>query len=405
MFRPAERTFHTAACPGPSVTCTTDPGNPSPASICSSASSRGSSARALLAGELDQEQRVGLAPDVPLHHRRELGHPARALEDGPVHQLHRDRVERHQLLRHPHRVAEPGEVADAERGRRRQGLQRQLELGEEGQRPLAAHQQLGEVGRRGEEVVEVVAAHPPEDLREAGADLLRLPSGERLEPLPQRVHRSGLGGAGWPEAGGGAVGEDRLDAPHVVHHVPVADGARAGAVVRRHASEGGPARRRGIHREEEPVGAERAVELVEHEPRLHPCQLARHVHVHDAPEVPAAVEDHCLAHRLSALRRPTTAGEDGDAGLAAEREHRLDVGRVLGEDHAQREHLVDGCIGRVEASPERIQADLALHLAAQTALQRASCERRRTDHAGLSGQGRAAPRPRPPAPTAAGPVA
>ena len=58
-------------------------------------------------------------------------------------------------------------------------------------------------------------------------------------------------------------------------HVPVADGARAGAVVRRHASEGGAARRRRIHREEEPVGAERAVEVVEDQAGLDPCHPPR----------------------------------------------------------------------------------------------------------------------------------
>ena len=99
MLRPALRTSHSSACGPGSGISTTLPGRPrSPISSTRRARSR-SCVLALLARELDQQDRLGLADQGALDHRPEGGIGARQLDHGAIDQLDRGRLQLDDVLR------------------------------------------------------------------------------------------------------------------------------------------------------------------------------------------------------------------------------------------------------------------------------------------------------------------
>ena len=263
----------------------------------------------VLPRELDEQQRVGRPPHEPLDGGAERLDVARKLDEGAVDQLHRARAEGDDVPRRGHRLVERGEVAHPEHPVRRQPLQIELDLGEEPQRPLGSDQQVGHVvaaavGRG--QGVDVVAADPPEQIREAARDLVRFPGAERTHAPDEvgvvAVSREPLEVArDLPEPRRAPVRENRVDRVHVVHHVAVADGARAARVVAGHAPDGGPVGGRHVDGKEEPGGLEPRVEAIEHDPRLHGDPARLLVDADHLVEVPAGVDDHRLADGLPAL--------------------------------------------------------------------------------------------------------
>ncbi len=113
---------------------------------------------------------------------------------------------------------------------RREWLQLEFDAGEERQRPLGADQDIRRVERSGRDRIEIVAADAAQDFRKAGRDFGALARGDGAQAFDQRAIHRRLGpfaGAGLGEACARAVGQDRVDARHVVHHVAVPDGTRA----------------------------------------------------------------------------------------------------------------------------------------------------------------------------------
>ena len=131
------RTSAIAACSPGSSTSTTPPccapllSQPKPRSpISSSQLARGGAgSRPVVLGELDQQQRIGLAAHEGLHRRAEHGDVARELDHGAVDQLDRDRPELDDMLRGLHRLVEAAEMADADARAFRQRRQLQLDAG------------------------------------------------------------------------------------------------------------------------------------------------------------------------------------------------------------------------------------------------------------------------------------
>ena len=100
---------------------------------------------AVLARELHQKQGIGRASHEPLDGGAERVDVARELDEGAVDQLHRARVEGHDVLGGGHRLVKRGEVAHAEHAMGRNRLQVEHDLGEEPQRALGADEQMGHV--------------------------------------------------------------------------------------------------------------------------------------------------------------------------------------------------------------------------------------------------------------------
>ncbi len=250
----------------------------------------------------------------------------------------------------------------------RDRLQFELDLVEEGERALGTDQQPRHVVAGLANAVDVVAADPPQNLGKAPLDLLGLApvqgahAGHELA-IPLR-HRAAIG-ISWKIPGHlaeprrGAIGEQRVDAAHIVHHVAVAQRARATAVVGGHAADRRAAGCRRIDRKEQPVFAKEAVEPVEHDPRLDPCPAPFDIDRNHPVEMFAAVDDERPRHRLPALRGAAAARQHRHPLLARDRDRRRRIVAALRHDHPQRLDLVDRRIGRIAPATERIEQHLA----------------------------------------------
>ena len=149
MLRPEARTSHTAFWPAASATFTTLCGMAEVAHQLVEPVEAAQVLGLVVLGELDEQQRVGLAAHVGLHHRAEHGDVARELDQRAVDHLDRHRPQLDDVLRRLHGLAEGGEVADAERLVLGQRRELQLDAARDGERALRAAQQGGEVDRLG----------------------------------------------------------------------------------------------------------------------------------------------------------------------------------------------------------------------------------------------------------------
>jgi hypothetical protein len=261
---------------------------------------------AVLAGELHQQQRVRGASDEAFDGRAEHGDVAGQLHESAIDQLHGGGLEGDDVLGRLHGLVEARKVADSEHAVRRDRLKVELDLGEEGERSLRAHQQVRHVVAFRVDAVDVVAAHPAQQLWKASLDLGGLTRTETAHALHQvqvtvargtRIEVSGHIG----ETGAAAVREQRMDGVHVVHHVAVADGAGTAGVVTRHAADGGAIGGGHVDREEQTVGHESGIELVEDDAGLDPNLSRILVQLNDSVQILADVDDQCLADGLTTL--------------------------------------------------------------------------------------------------------
>ncbi len=294
MLSPASRTAAISAWNVASVARTTASGWPrSPISSSSSIQLRGER-RVLVAMELDDQQTVGLADQHPVDRGAEDRNAAAEIDHRAIHQFDRLGIERHDMLRGLHRVAERRELADAEHLARLDRVQRQLDRGGECERAFRSDQQPRQVLLPGEardrrQHLDVVAADAAKLRGKAGGDLLRLRRAERAQPLDQFGDAGRNVGADivrqQAELVLRAVGQDGVDRAHIVGHQPVADGLRAAGVVARHAADGAARVRRGIDRKEQPVLPQRGVQLAQHEAGFDQCGARIGIDMQDAAQV------------------------------------------------------------------------------------------------------------------------
>ena len=226
--------------------------------------------------------------------------------------------------------------------------------------PSEPTKQVRQVGRAvAGEGIDVVTADPALQLREARGDLGRLAPAQRAQGGGQRGgHAAGIGRLG--EAAGGAVGQDRLDRPHIVAHGAVADRARAAAVVARHAAERRPVGGRDVDREEQAVGLQKAVQAVEHQAGLDRDPPGRRIEVADLGQMLRDIDHDRRANRLAALGGAAAPGQNRHALLGGDLNGRRDISQSARHHHADRLNLVDRGIGGVAAPAEAVEQHLAL---------------------------------------------
>ena len=335
---------------------------------------------ALLARELDQQDRVGSAdpPTVdegPFDDRPERRIGARQLDHGAVDQFDGGGLQLHDVLGAVHRLVEAREVHHAQSlvpGQRREFQRESLR---HRQRAFAADQQMrqvhrivGGVGplRLREEDVEIVATDPAQHLGVLRLDLGLLGKGQRRHLVGDGAHRRRhILGPRRAEARPLAIRQDGVDRGHVVDHVAVADGAAAAGIVAGHAAKRALRRGRHVDRIPEAVRPEPGVELVEDDAGLDRHLGAVLVEAHDLAQMLRDIDDQRLAHRLAALRGAGTAWHDGGPGVARHVDHQRQVGLVARHDDAHRFDLVDRRVGRVAPARGPVEQDLALDGAAQ----------------------------------------
>src|SRR5262245_29830027 len=98
-----------------------------------------------------------------------------------------------------------------------------------------------------------------------------------------------------------AVGEQRMDRDDVLAGVAVTERAAAAGVVRGHAADGGARGGRDVDRKPQTMGFELAVEIVEHDAGLDADPAAGDVEIENFIEMPGAVDDDRMIHRLPGL--------------------------------------------------------------------------------------------------------
>ena len=235
--------------------------------------------------------------------------------------------------------------------------------------------------------MQVVARHVAQDLRHPGFQFVGLAGGDGADAV-RELTRGGRGGAVLArvrrvEVHDSAIRQRGLDPGQVVRHDPVADRARAAAVVAGHAADRGPAGGRHVHREEEPGGGEQAVELVEHDAGFDLDRARFAVEGENPVEVAGGVDHEGAADRLAALRGARAPGQHRHTLLARYGHRRIDVVEAAREDDAEGCDLVDRGVGCVEGAGERVEADVALDVLAE-AFSQLACRALPRAHRGLS---------------------
>ncbi len=320
----------------------------------------------LLAGELHEKDGVRLTEEVLLHHGPELIVATREPDHRAVDELHRLRIELHDLLRDRHRIVERREMRDAQHLVRGQGLQRELEASEPRERALRAHQQVREVVRRQRlHHVEVVALDAPQHLRPSRFDLVPLARRDGVDASHQCAipRRTGCDLGRRAERAALAVREPRLDREDVVHHVAVADRTGAARVVAGHAAQRRLRTGGDIHRVPESRRPQMCIQVIEHDAGLHPCGARLGVDLDDAIQMARRVDDECGTDRLTALRRAATARQHRHPGFGGNGDGRRDVVLGLGHHDAERQDLVDRSVRRVAPAARGVEEHIAPDLA------------------------------------------
>ena len=327
---------------------------------------------------------VGFAGPGKLHQQHRLRHAAvdvrrqgganggrkgrvlqRQLDHGAVHQLDgRQMPNRHALpqlddvLGRIHGLVKAGKVHHAQHLGAWQLGQAQSQRTREGQRALAANEQMRQVdraiGRVGPLVlvaknVQVVARHAAQDFGPVGVYF----SGVLLRQIAHKVAnlaRAALGffiGAKFEQT---AIGQPSLSPQHVVHHVAVSDRAAAARVVARHAAQRGLRAGGHIHRVPQSVLLEGRIQVVEHQAWLHRGSALLRVHCENLTHVLGMVNDQARAHRLATLAGAAAARHDGHTQVATNVQSHAHIGRVTRHKNTQRHGLVNGSVCRVAAS-------------------------------------------------------
>ena len=184
MLRPAVRISVMAACSLGSSTSTTPPhaapvlSQPRPRSPISSLEPH-QAAQVLvlvLLGELDEQDRLGIAAHDRVDRGLEHRDLAREPQHGAIDQLDRDRPELDDVLRGVHRLGEAAEMAGADRAPAEQRRELELDPGGEGERALGADENMREIEivAAGHQRVEIVAADPALHLGKVRFDLVGL---------------------------------------------------------------------------------------------------------------------------------------------------------------------------------------------------------------------------------------
>ena len=188
---------------------------------------------AIVAGEFDQQNCVRVALEETVDDGLERGVAARELDHRTVHQFHCRGRQLDDMLRRQHRLMESREVAHPQGLVLRQRRKREMDAPRIGERALRTHQEMGEVVRQAGTFrarphhVDVIALHPTQHLGPARFDLRFLAPHDGVHAPDQSLIGQGRAGnlIARAEVEFGAVGEQRIDAAHVVHHVAVTDRA------------------------------------------------------------------------------------------------------------------------------------------------------------------------------------
>src|SRR5258708_1070403 len=167
------------------------------------------------------------------------------------------------------------------------------------------------------------------------------------------------------------AGEPCIHAEHVMHHVAVADRARAAGIVTGHAADGGLRRSRYVDREPEIMRSQAGVEMIEHQAGLYRGLTLVGVDADDFAEVFRTIDDQRCADGLSALGRSRATRQDRHAFFRGDLQRDTRGLLVSRNNYADGLDLVDGRVGGITATRECIEQHGAFEVSPQPAFDRA----------------------------------
>src|SRR5205085_9118930 len=129
----------------------------------------------ILAGKLNEQDRVRLATDERVHGGAKSRNVARKADHGAIDELDRARAELDDMAREIHRRVELRKVAHAERALRRNARELEMQALGPSERAFRADEDVRRVGVRRTKVIDVVPSYLAQQLREARFDLFFFP--------------------------------------------------------------------------------------------------------------------------------------------------------------------------------------------------------------------------------------
>ena len=237
------------------------------------------------------------------------------------------------------------------------------------QRAFAAAHQRGQVhlvegsGRAALELIEqqvhVVAVDVALDVGHAATDLFAQRQHDGRQPRDHvALARITLATALF-KAGRRAVGQQHIERDQVLHGAPVDDAASARGVVADHAADGGVTAGCHIGSEEQPLGRQRGVQLIQRHAGLHRGGHGGFVDVDHAATMRAKVQHHREVHALPRQTGATAARQQRQAALGAESHHTLGGLHAVQHHHADGFHLEDAGVGGVQHAVMATEAHIA----------------------------------------------
>ena len=293
----------------------------------------------------------------------------RRVDHHVIDQLHGARSARQHLAKRRQRCGNAVEAQDGKTGAR--GLAHDLQhcAHHHRQRAFAAAHQRGQVhlvegaGRAALELIQqqvhVVAIHVALDVGHAATDLFTQRQHDGREARDHvTLARIALAAALF-KARRRAVWQQHVERDQVLHGAPVDDAARARGVVADHAADGGVAAGGHIGPEEEPLGRQGRVQLIQRHARLHRGGHGLLVDVDHAAAVRAEVEHHREVDTLPSKAGATTARQQRQAAFGAETHHALGRLHAVQHHHADGFHLEDAGVGGVQHAVMTTEAHIA----------------------------------------------
>ena len=239
-------------------------------------------------------------------------------------------------------VGSAGHVRVAEHDEGRRGLDRdEPDLGrrQEAQRPLASHQELGEIPPVfGQEVLEGVSR----DLTFESAELYAY-SRQVLVHEPRELGHGLIPQPAFAGLHPPAVGERHVHARDVVRRAPKRHRVGAARVVPDHPAEGGAVLGGRVRAETQAERGRRLLQFRHDDAGLHASHASFGIDAQDGVHVPRKVQDDPLADGIARARRAAAPPGDRNPEFSGGSECRGDVVGVFGKgDHEGRNPIVRG---------------------------------------------------------------
>ncbi len=313
--------------------------------------------------ELDQEDRRRRLAHEPVKRRLKDGDLARQLDHGAVDQFDRDRLQPHQMLRRVHRLVEAAEMHGADGAPAEKRRQLQFDARREAERAFRADQDMRQIDvvLTRHQRIEIVTADASLHFGKARFDLGRFARADRQQILgqrPQRRRHVGEAAADAAEMRQRAISQNSFDRQDVVAHGAVTQRTAAARIIAGHAAECRARGSRDVDGKPETMGFKLAVQLVEHDARLDRDAPAAHIEIKDTRKVFRAVDDQAVADRLPTLRGAAATRQDGHALRTGNPYRPIGFLDGFGRNHAHGGDLVVGCVRRVAAAGEPVEANI-----------------------------------------------